>query len=1514
MIVVPSSSGSSVLDPNGDGYVSQTTSGFISNDITESEIPYITLIPAGNEPQSDVQNAPNCGFTDFVESTSGGLDPAMHYYNTVSGNWLFRLRMANISPNSKSYSILIDSDMQIGPGAPNYSASNPGFEWEIVLATNFGVMIYNHTGATINCTPTVSSVGDAHYQKAIANSTVCGQTNYFLDFYVTAADLTMMGINPNSTILRYALVDNTAANKSTLCNPSSASDIGAVNDALCTDLYSCLTDIVEQQTGCALVSLGTCQAVSICPTINTSLLTTGSTTVTGSSEEPAGSTIKVYSNGVLVGTTTVLAGGSWSATVSPALSAGATITASAQNTAANEIVSPTSCNAYTIPNCPSTPAAAPVISNATGKNLCGTGIEGYDIEVYYQNGSVFAANPASSAYLPVPVGGSWVWKCTGNTGGCNSGSGVDCISEGGYMVLQVSPDGCPSLPAFTCVSIGGGYAPGNSPIPTITASSVVTGGTSVSGTVTFNAAPAPQSGYIYLFVNGAYFSTSSLITASGNYTISCPALPACGVLTARFVQASNSIPSDHECFSNPSNSVSINGITTAPVVDSPLCTSSSITTVSGTCNEPNGTVIQVFANGTAVGSTTTVSNFEWSVSGLSIPVGAIVTAKATNSASCEAQSAASNSVTVTSNTTGAVTITPSSVVEGTTSISGTGVSGSTVALLIDSYPVFVDAAQTIPATGIVDGSGNWTISSIFAGDIYAGGTLTVTMSTGASCPTSAQDPTPVTCTSPIATLSVSPDNSGVCSGSSNVVVTVSNSQSGVIYQLFNTATSSNTGSSVLGNGGTITLTTGALSSNTTIQVLAIKSPFGACTQALNETISFVVGAPSAPTASVTTQPTCATPTGTITVTAPTGASIVYSVDGTTYQSSGIFTGLTPGAYNLTAKDNTTGCVSSATSLTVNAVPGAPSAPTASVTAQPTCATPTGTITVTAPTGASIVYSVDGTTYQSSGTFTGLTPGSYNVTAKDNSTGCVSSVTSLTVNALPGTPATPTAGVTTQPTCAIPVATIEITAPAGPNITYSIDGINYQVSGVFTNVPPGVTYSITAFDNLTSCVSSPPLSLVVASVPNCPPVVDNDSNTIPEDGGPATGDITDAGDSDPDGTSLTVNTTPVSGPSNGTITINSDGTYSYTPNANFNGTDVVTVEVCDNGTPLPAQCVTQTITITVTPVNDPPVVDNETHLISYNSNASGDLTNSGDTDLDGNLVVNTTPLSGPSNGTIVINTDGTYTYTPNTGFTGTDMVIVTICDDGTPLPAICVNDTIFITVSGCLLDPLADCDGDGVPNGVEITDGTDPSDPCNLIIASQTLTPDASWGTLDCDNDGLTNDEEITEGTDPFDPDTDGDGVTDGDEVADGTDPNDPCNLIIASQTVTPDASWNSADCDGDGVTNGEEVANGNDPFNPCDPNPCDFEIPQAFTPDGDGVNDMFVITGIEQFPTNELIIYNRWGNIVYQATDYQNNWDGISISNFNFAGEALPSGTYYYLFDTKTEEYKTLKGFIYLQR
>ncbi len=94
----------------------------------------------------------------------------------------------------------------------------------------------------------------------------------------------------------------------------------------------------------------------------------------------------------------------------------------------------------------------------------------------------------------------------------------------------------------------------------------------------------------------------------------------------------------------------------------------------------------------------------------------------------------------------------------------------------------------------------------------------------------------------------------------------------------------------------------------------------------------------------------------------------------------------------------------------------------------------------------------------------------------------------------------------------------------------------------------------------------------------------------------------------------------------------------------------------------------------------------------------------------------------------------------------------------------------------------------------------------------------------------------------------------------------------------------------------------------------DLDIPNYVTPDGDGTDDVFVIAGIENYPDNELTIFNRWGTVVYQTTNYQNNWDGRSTSKYNVAGDELPTGTYYYVLDTQSEVHGVKTGFIYLER
>ncbi|MCO4291721.1 hypothetical protein NF867_02455, partial [Solitalea sp. MAHUQ-68] len=190
--------------------------------------------------------------------------------------------------------------------------------------------------------------------------------------------------------------------------------------------------------------------------------------------------------------------------------------------------------------------------------------------------------------------------------------------------------------------------------------------------------------------------------------------------------------------------------------------------------------------------------------------------------------------------------------------------------------------------------------------------------------------------------------------------------------------------------------------------------------------------PATPTAS-TVQPTCTVASGSITVTAPLGAGLEYSIDGTNYQASTLFTGLATNTYNLTVR-NAQGCISSVTAVTINAQPLTPATPTAS-TVQPTCTVGTGSITVASPLGAGLEYSIDGTNYQASTLFSGLTSATYNLTVR-NAQGCISSATAVTINAQPATPQAATA-TTVQPTCTVGTGSITVTSPLGAGLEYSI---------------------------------------------------------------------------------------------------------------------------------------------------------------------------------------------------------------------------------------------------------------------------------------------------------------------------------------------------------------------------------------------------------------------------------------------------------------------------------------------
>ncbi|WP_296685155.1 hypothetical protein, partial [Flavobacterium sp.] len=350
-----------------------------------------------------------------------------------------------------------------------------------------------------------------------------------------------------------------------------------------------------------------------------------------------------------------------------------------------------------------------------------------------------------------------------------------------------------------------------------------------------------------------------------------------------------------------------------------------------------------------------------------------------------------------------------------TTANGLVITGNTWSLPISSA---LTTGSTYPVTATITNTGGYTLSDSTTNELVI---------------TQAGVPAVITSVSQLVPFST-------CLGSASAVQSFSVSGTSLTANVVVTAPTgfevSLTNGSGYGSSVTISPTAGTLSS-TPVYVRMIVSATGS----LSGNISVVSGSvsqnvavsgtvnsnPVTPTASVTSQPTCSVGTGTITVSSST-TGLSFSIDGTNYtNTTGIFSGVLPGTYTVTAK-NASSCISSAsTSVTVNAQPATPSTPTASVTSQPTCSVGTGTITVSSST-TGLSFSIDGTNYtNTTGIFSGVLPGTYTVTAK-NASSCVSPAsTSVTVNAQPATPSTPTASVTSQPTCSVGTGTITVSS-------------------------------------------------------------------------------------------------------------------------------------------------------------------------------------------------------------------------------------------------------------------------------------------------------------------------------------------------------------------------------------------------------------------------------------------------------------------------------------------------------
>ncbi|HQV75785.1 MAG TPA: gliding motility-associated C-terminal domain-containing protein, partial [Flavobacteriales bacterium] len=84
-------------------------------------------------------------------------------------------------------------------------------------------------------------------------------------------------------------------------------------------------------------------------------------------------------------------------------------------------------------------------------------------------------------------------------------------------------------------------------------------------------------------------------------------------------------------------------------------------------------------------------------------------------------------------------------------------------------------------------------------------------------------------------------------------------------------------------------------------------------------------------------------------------------------------------------------------------------------------------------------------------------------------------------------------------------------------------------------------------------------------------------------------------------------------------------------------------------------------------------------------------------------------------------------------------------------------------------------------------------------------------------------------------------------------------------------------------------------------------IPEGFSPNGDGDNDRFVVTGMDAYPNSDFTVFNRWGQKVYENNDYSNEWDGHSRN-----GQELPNDTYFYVLNLSGET--AYNGFVVIKR
>jgi large repetitive protein len=290
-------------------------------------------------------------------------------------------------------------------------------------------------------------------------------------------------------------------------------------------------------------------------------------------------------------------------------------------------------------------------------------------------------------------------------------------------------------------------------------------------------------------------------------------------------------------------------------------------------------------------------------------------------------------------------------------------------------------------------------------------------------------------------------------------------------------------------------------------------------------------------------------------------------------------------------------------------------------------------------------------------------------------------------------------------------------PAGLSINPTTGVVSGTIDRNASQVNGGVyTITVTATDPSGASVSR----TFTGTVTNPAPTASND-NAITNEDTPVAIPVL-ANDTDPDGDPLTVtNATAL----NGTVAIGPGGVLTYTPNANYFGTDTITYRISDGN----GGSSTATVTVTVNPVNDPPVAVNDIATTNEDTPVViGVLAN--DSDIDGGPLT-VTAASSP-NGAVAINPDGTITFTPAPNFNGTTTITYTISDGRGGTATATVNVTVDAVNDAPVANPSTATTNEDTPVIVPVlANDTDvDGDPLTVTAASApngtiTILPDGT---------------------------------------------------------------------------------------------------------------------------------------------------------------------------------------------